>query len=196
MGRIQEALERAETTRDERRKTPRQLVRLMHQSGSFEGREQRFHGDSILIGRAPHNDVALDPFEDSTVSSQHAEIRLEAQEFVLYDMGSLNGTFVNGYPVRRAIIVPGDAITLGRSGPRLEFQVDQVDQVDADPVSGPGPRGYRTPVAPISVELEDFPGTEKTPIQSSDQPYVPNTLLIVLLLGIVLDIVINLVRMF
>lgn len=190
MGRIQEALHRAEIDRDNRRTKPRQLVRLMHLSGSLEGREQRFPNESILIGRGQHNDVAFDPFDDSTVSAQHAEIRMEGEDFVLYDMGSLNGTFLNGFSVRRAVVRPGDEVTLGRNGPKFEFQVDRHSiEVAA------GPSNQSSPPH-MDISQDDFPDTEKTPIQLAETVKTPNTLLFVILIGIVLDILINFVRMF
>lgn len=96
-------------------------VVLRHLSGSKSGHTDELAGDSILIGRGAHNDIALDPFLDPTVSANHAEIRFERDGFVLYDMGSLNGTFLNGHSVKRAPIQAGDEIGLGRKGPRIAF---------------------------------------------------------------------------
>ncbi len=96
---------------------------LNHRSGSREGQVEVLSRESILIGRGDENDVALDPFQDPTVSAHHAEIRIEAGSLILYDMGSLNGTFLNGQQVRRAELKPGDLIGLGREGPRLKFDV-------------------------------------------------------------------------
>ena len=97
-------------------------VMIDHLSGSKSGRKEAFDRESVLIGRGRSNDVSLDPFLDATVSSQHAEIRLEDGVFVLYDMGSLNGTYLNGSSVRRATLKDGDEISLGREGPRLVFR--------------------------------------------------------------------------
>lgn len=101
-------------------------VTFEHLSGSREGVADQIDRESILIGRGEPNDIALDPFADPTVSSQHAEIRLEAGEAVLYDMGSLNGTYLNGVAVRRAELHEGDHIALGRQGPRMRVQLGQV----------------------------------------------------------------------
>ena len=49
-------------------------------------------GDRTLIGRSPECDVFLD---DVTVSRRHAELMREGERFVIRDLGSLNGTFVN-----------------------------------------------------------------------------------------------------
>lgn len=95
---------------------------ISHLSGSRIGEVESFSRESILIGRGRHNDVSMDSFLDPTVSTQHAEIRWEMKAWVLYDMGSLNGSFVNGHRVRRVELRNGDEISLGRAGPRLAFE--------------------------------------------------------------------------
>jgi hypothetical protein len=64
------------------------------------------------IGRSRENDVTLD---DAVVSSQHARLTWNGRGWVLEDLNSTNGTFVNGKPVERAVAVrQGDVIELGR----------------------------------------------------------------------------------
>lgn len=62
-------------------------------------------------GRSTEGDVFLD---DVTVSRKHAEIRREAGGFVIQDLGSLNGTYVNGERVDRARLTSGDEIQIGK----------------------------------------------------------------------------------
>ena len=71
---------------------------------------------ALLIGRSPGCDLVL---EDPTVSRHHAELIRERDRWVLRDMGSTNGTRVNGWRVRRAVVAPGDVIALGAQ--RLRF---------------------------------------------------------------------------
>lgn len=97
-------------------------VTIDHLTGSRRGRKDSFERESVLIGRGGQNDVSLDPFLDPTVSTQHAEIRFEHEGFVLYDMGSLNGTYLNGTGIRRAELKDGDEISLGQEGPKLVFR--------------------------------------------------------------------------
>jgi hypothetical protein len=61
--------------------------------------------------RHPGSDVFLD---DVTVSRRHAEFQLGAGEFRVIDVGSLNGTYVNGRPVDSAILANGDEVRLGK----------------------------------------------------------------------------------
>jgi hypothetical protein len=69
------------------------------------------------IGRLPESDVVL---EDSGASRQHARIRASDGSYVLADLGSTNGTFVNDEPVRERTLDDGDRITIGETV--LEFR--------------------------------------------------------------------------
>jgi len=63
------------------------------------------------LGRASDNTVVID---DSYTSSSHAEIAREGDGWLVRDLGSTNGTFVNGRQVRgQARIQPGDEIAFG-----------------------------------------------------------------------------------
>ncbi len=191
MGRIQDALERAEQKRATRRTKPLQLVRLEVISGSLEGLQRQFRGDSILVGRAAHADIAFDPFEDATVSAQHAEIRREKGVFALYDMGSLNGTFVNGQPVRRALLEDGDRIALGRRGPTFVFHLE-VSAVQ--PAAGVADDGAGTPPTPRSF-LELDTTRDEMPVFREENTTANqgrnNWLLGAVLLAILFDIAMN-----
>ncbi|MDN5933964.1 MAG: FHA domain-containing protein, partial [Pseudonocardia sp.] len=72
-------------------------------------------------GRHPDSDIFLD---DVTVSRRHAEFRRDAGEFVVVDVGSLNGTYVNREPVDTAVLADGDEVQIGKfrlvflTGPR------------------------------------------------------------------------------
>src|SRR6516164_311799 len=65
-----------------------------------------------LLGRGTDCDLRL---VDPGVSRHHAELRVEDDEVVLVDLGSTNGTFVNGEPVRRVALTDGTRVTLGRT---------------------------------------------------------------------------------
>jgi hypothetical protein len=66
--------------------------------------------DGLVIGRSP--DCAL-TLADPTVSRRHAELRRESGRWVVADLGSSNGTRVNGWRVRRATVATGDELMLG-----------------------------------------------------------------------------------
>ena len=75
----------------------------------------------IILGRGTDCDLRL---VDPGVSRHHAEIRVEDGEVVLVDLGSTNGTFVNGQPVRRVTLTDGTRVTLGRT--TLVFRRDRI----------------------------------------------------------------------
>ena len=80
---------------------------------TFQGallREVPLDGSLITIGRAEGNHVRID---HPTVSGRHAQVEFTPEGFVLTDLGSRNGTFVNGRQVPRAVLRPNDWISLG-----------------------------------------------------------------------------------
>jgi hypothetical protein len=64
----------------------------------------------VQIGRAKENDIVI---IDPTVSRRHAEIEPDESRWHVVDMGSTNGTWVNGSPVSRAPLRPGDVLAFG-----------------------------------------------------------------------------------
>jgi hypothetical protein len=71
------------------------------------------------IGRAGSNDFAI---EDSSVSSAHCQIMVEGDEVSIRDLGSTNGTFVDGQLITEACIHPGQMLRLGTVELRLEAE--------------------------------------------------------------------------
>jgi pSer/pThr/pTyr-binding forkhead associated (FHA) protein len=71
----------------------------------------------VTIGRLPECDVILG---DPNVSRRHAEIRRQGTGFVVVDLGSTNGTRVNGAGVKERRLVDGDEITVG--GTKILFE--------------------------------------------------------------------------
>lgn len=82
-------------------------------------------------GRHPDSDIFLD---DVTVSRRHAEFRQDGTEFVVVDVGSLNGTYVNREPVDSAVLANGDEVQIGKF--RLVFLAGPRKSADADQSAG------------------------------------------------------------
>ncbi len=83
----------------------------------------------ITVGRLPENDVALD---DLLVSRRHAELRRDPSGWRITDLGTGNGTFVNGVRVQSAPVTERDVIGIGHAllqlqGDRLVAAVDTGD---------------------------------------------------------------------
>ena len=71
--------------------------------------------DVTILGRSGEVDIAI--HGDRGVSKLHARIETEASGYVITDLGSRNGTYVNDHPIgdEPAPLLPGDRIRLGRS---------------------------------------------------------------------------------
>lgn len=95
--------------RREKREKPA-LGWLVVKKGSGAGKEYRVSEEQITIGRDSSNDLVV---SDAEVSRQHARLRSESDKYILYDLGSANGTQVNGEGVQRAVLDDGDVITVG-----------------------------------------------------------------------------------
>lgn len=68
-------------------------------------------GDEVLAGRDPDATIFLD---DVTVSRRHARFELRGGRLFVTDMGSTNGTYVNGTRQEEAELVAGDEVIIGR----------------------------------------------------------------------------------
>ncbi len=73
----------------------------------------------LTIGRAPENRIVLDKQQFPTVSGTHARVSVEDGVPVIEDLGSKNGTLVNGEHIRRESLVSGDIVEIGEHGPRF-----------------------------------------------------------------------------
>jgi len=80
-------------------------------SGRDQGRHFEIVSADTLIGR--HPTLADFLLHDPTISAQHARIRYEDGQFIIYDLDSTNGLFVNAQRVRRQRLFDGDKIKLG-----------------------------------------------------------------------------------
>jgi len=74
-------------------------------------REVVLDKERVTIGRKPHNDIQID---NLAVSGEHALIVTILNDSFLEDMGSTNGTLVNGNPVKKHILQANDVIEIGK----------------------------------------------------------------------------------
>jgi len=65
---------------------------------------------AVTIGRAADNDIQLN---DKVISAHHAKIITFYNASHIEDLGSTNGTFVNGKKVKKHVLQPGDVLTIG-----------------------------------------------------------------------------------
>lgn len=86
--------------------------------------------ETYTIGRAPDNSIQL---TDASVSSRHAEIVVVAQNCYLKDLGSTNGTTVNGQAVKETQLRAGDRIRFGKSEACYECETVSASQPLPEP---------------------------------------------------------------
>ena len=87
-----------------------------------------------VIGRGSEADVTLD---DTGASRRHAEVQWDGSRARVRDLGSTNGTQLNGAPVKDSVLEPDSVITIGRT--RIAFRV--LAQAGSEPSRGAAPRG-------------------------------------------------------
>ncbi|MFI8535589.1 FHA domain-containing protein [Streptomyces aquilus] len=115
---------------------------------------------TVRIGRADDNDLVID---DLVVSRRHAELRaLPDGSYEIVDLGSHNGTYLNGRAVTRALLGPGDVVGIGHSafclvGDQLQEYVDTGEvSLDVQDLTVAVDRGRKTLLDHVS-----FPVGEK-----------------------------------
>src|SRR5688572_16953798 len=88
-----------------------------------------FDKDVMSIGRSRDNDVVV---ENLSVSRNHARIRRQTGKYVLTDLNSANGTYVNGVRVSKTEIVDNDVISIGKHKLQFANMVVAEEQLIAD----------------------------------------------------------------
>jgi pSer/pThr/pTyr-binding forkhead associated (FHA) protein len=103
----------------------------------------------FTVGRDPGNDIIL---RDPKVSRHHAEIVFERGFFVLHDLASANGTYVNGKRVRVAPLTHGAKLRLGNSYGRFSEELPtEADGSNVEPFEQPIPSP-----SPTEIAMEDM----------------------------------------
>lgn len=96
----------------------RQPVHL-HPVLEIDGQRYSLNADSIVLGRSSESDIVVD---DTGVSRRHVEVRRSQGRFYAVDLGSTNGSYVNGERVNgSAELLDGSVISMGRT--RITFRM-------------------------------------------------------------------------
>jgi S1-C subfamily serine protease len=92
--------------------------------GARTGAKERYEKSVVSIGRHPMNDLRFDAAKDVDCSSRHAELRTLGTRHTIHDLGSTNGTFVNGARIdAERELADGDTISFGVDGPQVTFHI-------------------------------------------------------------------------
>ncbi len=118
---------------------------VMH-SGPTPGKTFPLEGDVLTIGRDASNQI---PINDAEISRKHSQLVLQGGKYVLTDLGSTNGTFVNGQRVTgQHVLQPGEVISLGEQI-NLLFEAVTVNDPNATMLSsGKAPAAARSAPRP------------------------------------------------
>jgi pSer/pThr/pTyr-binding forkhead associated (FHA) protein len=111
--------------------------------------------ETYTIGRSPENSIRLD---DTSVSGRHAQVLLVAENCYLKDLGSTNGTIVNGQPVTEVQLRVGDRIRFGKVEASFEREVTTPAQ--------PLPRLEETEARPAESSARPADFANASPFQS------------------------------
>jgi len=108
---LQDALGPQDNASVDLQSLPQHFGTLMVRSGPQAGQRFVLNASLTKLGRHPDSEISLD---DISVSRRHAEIERQSTEYVLRDVGSMNGTYVNQKRVDGVVLQQGDEILVGR----------------------------------------------------------------------------------
>jgi pSer/pThr/pTyr-binding forkhead associated (FHA) protein len=92
---------------------------LTFETGPFAGRIVALPNQMVTFGRAPDNDVVVG---DPATSGHHGRIEVRNGFFWISDLGSTNGTLVNGEPVIEKQLGDGDMVAIGQNTMRFSLE--------------------------------------------------------------------------
>jgi pSer/pThr/pTyr-binding forkhead associated (FHA) protein len=136
------------------------MARLVVLSEGFTGRSYELKVEKTTVGRLEDNAFQI---PEASVSSHHCEILLRGSEFLVRDLNSTNGSFINGEKVAEAPLKPGQILRLGQVEMRLESGA--TDQAGKKSVT-------QTMVVPQGVKLGE--GTRPVNFET-DSPFARKT---------------------
>jgi predicted component of type VI protein secretion system len=138
------------------------LASLLVRSGAFRGKRLPVKAPVVNIGRADYNDVVI---AEPSVSTTHAKLQRRDDIWVLSDLGSTNGTYVEGEPVTgETALTPGTTLKFGEVAVLFEPLDDRptpglpgtqaVERIEPEPeapgvAAGEEPRATRMPRRPL-----------------------------------------------
>ena len=152
------------------------VAELQRLDGALAGHHHALRQEFTTIGRHPSSDIRFDAERDLEVSIRHAAVFQQEGRWLLRDLGSTNGTFVNGVKLKEDHpLTAGDVIRLGPDGPRLEFGLPGAAEAGAPtrkleiaaPVPGPAagtlePRASTTERIRVEVRRQTRPWRRAT----------------------------------
>ncbi len=136
-----------------------QTFQLVMRAGPNPGKVFTLSKNEIVLGRDVSADVVINAAE---VSRRHTRLRLDAGQYIIDDLGSTNGTFVNGQRINTPqALRPGDIIMLGEAA-TLVYEASQFDP-NATVISSVGDQ---VPISPPPLQASQAPRQMTPPPQA------------------------------
>jgi hypothetical protein len=107
---------------------PTVLVKVSH--GQAQESLMRFK-KTFLIGRQENNDLQI---KEACVSRNHVEIRFDGKSWWVRDLGSTNGTYLDGIRIQNVLLPEKGELELGKGGPVLFLEVEKPREIEEVPV--------------------------------------------------------------
>lgn len=137
-------------------------------TGHSAGLVAVFSKPQITLGRHPASDLRFDPEQELDVSARHATILRRGEHWYVRDLGSTNGTLVNGHRIaEEAKLDDTDQIRLGPQGPIVEFRL--VSDATPDTVSLQRPSRAAGAVRPSVATAPEPPATQPPPASTTQR---------------------------
>jgi hypothetical protein len=145
---------------------------LVMRTGPTPGKVFELSGDSLTLGREPGNEVAIN---DAEISRKHAHLSFQGGTYVLEDLGSTNGTFVNGQRLMGPhSLRPGEIISFGE---QISCTYEVISEPAQDPNAtiisskGMGMAAAPPPPPPTAPAAQPMqPPPQPRPVQPVSQP--------------------------
>ena len=110
------------------------MAKLVVLSAGMNGRTHELNVDKTTIGRVEDNTFQI---ADPSVSSHHCEVLLRGSDVVIHDLGSTNGSFINGEKISESVLKPGQTLKLGQI--ELQLLTDGMPIPAASSAPAPAP---------------------------------------------------------
>jgi hypothetical protein len=135
-------------------------------SGPTPGVTFPLEGDQLIIGRDASNSITIN---DAEISRKHSRLSFQGGKYVLEDLGSTNGTFVNGQRLAGPVVLkPGDVVSLGE---QIVLMYDAINidtgatiatsrksaRVEPPPAYPAAQQQAPAPVAPVAAPVYNAP---------------------------------------
>ena len=136
-----------------------QRCKLVVMTGAGKGVEFELTGAENVVGSEPTCDLQV---EDATVSQRHFAILRDNQSYLVRDLGSTNGTFLDNSRVKEAYIRPGSLLRAGEVYFRFEPVYERIELVPSETTEFGGLQGKSFRMREIFAVLEKVAPTEAT----------------------------------